>query len=301
MDKAQSILDRLRNKARSEGKNFQALLQLFCQEEFLRRLQHSQYSRNFILKGGLFLYCISEFTSRPTMDIDLAMRQLSNTAENIAQIVDEILSINGEEDYIAFEVLKTELIAEQRDYTGTRVKLRARIKNTRTPFHVDIATGDVIIPNPEQRQLPTLLDDFESPEVFTYSLESTIAEKFDAIISLMELSSRMKDYYDIYFISNTFAFDAIKLQKAISGTLKNRRTNCELNTLEKVRNFSKDKGMNLKWKHFSKDILGIDLPFLEVLEKIYAFINPIYTAILKEEEALGIWNLQTNSYDSLRP
>lgn len=77
-DKAQSVLDKLKNKARMSGKNFQLLLQLFCQEEFLRRIGKSKYHRNLILKGGLLLYSLSEFTSRPTMDIDFLLRSFPN-------------------------------------------------------------------------------------------------------------------------------------------------------------------------------------------------------------------------------
>lgn len=295
MDKGQSILDRLRNKARREGKSVQKLLQLFCQEEFLRRLQYSTYSNNFILKGGLFLYYLSEFKSRPTMDIDFAMRYLSNTTENIVKIIMEILSAETENSYITFHFLSTELIAEQKEYHGVRIKLVAQIKNTRTPFHIDLGIGDVIIPKPELRELLTQLDEFEKPEVLTYSLESTIAEKFEAIISLMELSSRMKDYYDIYFLANSYFFDARKLQEAVSETLKNRGTNYGADTLEKVRAFQGDKDMIFKWRHFIKT-LGVDLPFSEVIETLYSFMHPIFHAIITENEIFGTWNPQTNSF-----
>ena len=101
------------------------------------------------------------------MDIDFAMRQLSNTTENIVQIVKGILSVNTGNDYIIFDILETEPITEHREYNGVRVKLTAHIKNTRTPFHVDIAVGDVIVPKPEPRQLPTQLDEIERPEILT--------------------------------------------------------------------------------------------------------------------------------------
>lgn len=282
-----------------EGKSLQKLLQLFCQEEFLRRLQHSMYSSNFILKGGLFLYYLSEFKGRPTMDIDFAMRFVSNTTENVVRIIQEILSTETENDYITFLFLNTELIAEQKEYHGVRIKLVAQIKNTRTPFHIDLGIGDIIVPKPETRELSTQLDEFEKPEVLTYSLESTIAEKFEAIISLMELSSRMKDYYDIYFLANSYFFEARKLQEALSETLKNRRTSYESDTLEKVRAFQDDKDMNLKWRHFIKT-LGVDLPFSEVIETLYSFMYPIFTAIINEGEIFSTWNPQTNKfYDNL--
>jgi len=189
IDQGESVLAKLRNKARLTGKNFQLLIQLFCQEEFLRKIAHSKYKDNLILKGGLFLYCISGFEGRPTMDIDLMVRNLSNKLQDIEEVTNQIISQNTGNDFIVFKIKSVKTIAPQRDYHGARVKIIAQIKNTKTPFDVDMGIGDVIIPKAEIRILPTQLPNFEEPVVMTYSLESTIAEKFDAIISRMELSS----------------------------------------------------------------------------------------------------------------
>jgi predicted nucleotidyltransferase component of viral defense system len=221
-DKAQSILDKLKTKARSKGIDYQFLLQLFCQEEFLRKLSRSDYKQNFILKGGLFLYYISGFQSRPTMDIDFLLKNLSNSENSIFKIIENIISTNDEDSIVNFELLQLEPIAEHREYNGMRAKLIARIKNTRTPFVIDIGVGDIVVPKPEVKILPTQLDGFESPSIYVYSLESTIAEKFDAIISRLELTSRMKDYFDIYYLAVTYLFDGRKLQESIFETLQNR-------------------------------------------------------------------------------
>lgn len=108
-----------------------------------------------------------------------------------------------------------EEITPQRKYKGVSFQLIGKIKNTKTPFNVDFGIGDVIVPKAEKRVIPTQLDTFTPPEISTYSLESTIAEKFDAMLQRMELTSRMKDYYDLYFIAHTFDFDGRKLQEAI--------------------------------------------------------------------------------------
>ena len=162
-DLAHSILDRLKNKSRSTGKDFQLTLQLFCQEEFLRRLQHSQYSKNFILKGGLFLYSISGFESRPTRDVDFLIKNMSNTPETITVILKEIIAIETLNNFVVFEIKGLEPIAEHREYNGVRAKIITRIKNTRTPFDIDMGIGDVIVPKPELRTLPTQLDGFVRP------------------------------------------------------------------------------------------------------------------------------------------
>jgi len=296
-DVAQSVLAKLRNKAKSTGKSFQLVLQLFCQEEFLRRINYSKYKNNLILKGGLFLYCISGFESRPTMDIDLMMKNLSNDIENIESVIAEIVNANTGNDFMVFEIKNVEIITEQRDYHGIRANMICKIKNTKTPFHVDMGVGDVIVPKAQWRKLPTQIESFENPEVMTYSLESTIAEKFDAIISRMELNSRMKDYYDIFYLANTYSFDGRKLQEAVFQTLQNRRTAYEADSLKKVYDFSKDKDMLLKWRHFIKGTLKIELEFTEVIEVIYSFLGPIFDAIVGEKEVFETWNSSLLTYE----
>lgn len=290
VDQGESVLAKLRNKARLTGKGFQLLIQLFCQEEFLRKVAHSKYKDNLILKGGLFLYYISGFEGRPTMDIDLMVKNLSNELHDIEEVIKQIISENTGNNFILFKIKSVQNITEQRDYHGVRVKIIAQIKNTKTPFDVDMGIGDVIIPKAETRKLPTQLPDFEKPVVMTYSLESTIAEKFDAIISRMSLSSRMKDYYDIFYLANTYSFDGRKLQEAIFETLQNRRTLYETDTFERVYGFIGDNDMQLKWKHFIKSTLKMEIEFTDVLNTMYSFLKPIFDAIINETELFEIWN-----------
>lgn len=109
----------------------------------------------------------------------------------------QILSVDTGNEFITFEAKGYEKISPQRKYNGISFQLIGRIKNTKTPFNVDIGVGDVIVPKAEKRKIPTQLEDFTAPEITTYSLESTIAEKLDAILGRLELTSRMKDFYDI--------------------------------------------------------------------------------------------------------
>lgn len=296
-DAAQSVLDRLKAKARQSGKSYQLHLQLFCQEEFLRRVQHSRYFGNLVLKGGLLLYCLSGFEGRPTMDVDFMLQQLPNDMEKMKEIVREIISEDHGNDFVRFEINSIEPIAEHREYNGVRVKLLAQVKSTRTPFHVDMGVGDVIIPKSEVRKLPTQLSDFAAPEVMTYSLESTIAEKFDAIIARMELGSRMKDYYDIYYLANHYEFDARTLQEAIFATLQKRGTNYSKDTMDKVYAFAQNSEMQTKWQHFAKRTMKINLELVEILRVIQLFIGPVFQAILSEDEVFGNWNVQTMTFE----
>ncbi len=296
-DQAQSILDRLKAKARKTSKSYQLHLQLFCQEEFLRRLQHSRYNGNFVLKGGLFLYCISGFESRPTMDIDFLIQRLPNDAASMKDAVRDIIKEDASNDLIRFEIKGIDPIVEHREYNGLRVKLLAIIKSTRTPFHIDMGIGDVIIPRAELRSLPTQLEGFVEPQVMTYSLESTISEKFDAIISRMELGSRMKDYYDIYYLASTYTFDARKLQEAVFATLQKRGTNYTLNTVIRVCQFDQNQDMQTKWRQFVTRTEYINVGFREVLQTINQFIAPVFNAIVNESEVFGTWNPKTLRFE----
>lgn len=180
-DMAASVLARLKNQSKETGLSYQICLQLFCQEEFLRRLSLSPYSSNFVLKGGLFIYTLTEFQSRATQDIDFLMRQLTNDASKVRDIVEEISRVSTANNYITIEVLSVDNIMLDKDYQGVSLKLVGRIKQIRVPFSIDIGVGDIIVPKALKRSLKTRLSDFEPPQVYTYSLESTIAEKFDAI------------------------------------------------------------------------------------------------------------------------
>ena len=195
---AASVLARLKNQSKEEGISFQLVLQLFAQEEFLRKLSVSRYSDNLILKGGMFIYTLTEFDSRPTRDIDFMIRELQGSLENIRQTMECICNVSTGNDFIKLEVLDTEPITVDKKYPGVKTMLIGRIEKVRIPFSIDIGIDDVIVPIPVKRTIVTRLSGFVSPEVFTYSLESTIAEKFDAILQRMSGTSRMKDFYDIY-------------------------------------------------------------------------------------------------------
>lgn len=221
-DIAASVLARLKNKSDESGRSYQLCLQLFCQEEFLRRLEKSKYSENLVLKGGLFIYSLTDFDSRVTVDVDFLLRQMPNTPEQLKTVLEEIIATPTGNDFITFEITDIAPIAVAKKYSGIGASITARIKNTKTPFSIDFGLGDVIVPKQEKRKIPTQLSDFDAPMVNTYSLETTIAEKIDAILSLMEFSSRMKDYYDIYYLANKFDFDGEILTEALKKTLSLR-------------------------------------------------------------------------------
>lgn len=289
-DPAASVLARLKTRAKERSVQLQLLLNLFCQEEFLRRISNSAYSDHLVLKGGLLLYSLSGFESRPTMDADYLLRRHDNDVEKVVEMVQRIIEVPSKNDFIQFTVRDAERISEHREYNGVRVNLIGVINPTRTPFSVDFGIGDVVVPKALNRRLPVLLPDFEQPEVLTYSLESTIAEKFDAILSRMELTSRMKDFFDIYYLASTYEFEGRKLQEAIHQTLENRRTDYAKNSLERISQFHTSRDMVTKWNSFSKKTLKLSLDLADVLNLITIFLTAPFTAVLNDGDCFEIWN-----------
>ena len=293
-DVAASVLAKLKNKAKATGISYQQCLQLFFQEEFLRKLAGSRYTENFVLKGGLFIYTLTNFESRATVDIDFLMRGLKNDLESMDQIIADILTVSTGNEFVTFQASQTKPIAVQRKYHGISTQLTGRIKNVRVPFHVDIGVGDIVVPHPERRKIQTQLEGYDKPEILTYSLESTIAEKFDAMLQRFELTGRMKDFYDIYYWSQVFDFEGRVLQEAISETLQHRGTPYEKDSMEQIRAFDQNEFLQKLWNNYNPGP-GLEKPdFSSVLVQINRFISPVYGALLREDEFFGMWSSKEN-------
>lgn len=295
-DIAASVLVRLKNKAAESGRSYQLCLQLFCQEEFLRRLEKSKYAENLVLKGGLFIYSLTDFDSRVTVDVDFLLRQMPNTPEQLKTVLEEIIATPTGNDFITFEIKDVAPIAVAKKYAGIGASVVARIKNTKTPFSIDFGVGDVIVPKQEKRKIPTQLSDFDAPTVNTYSLETTIAEKIDAILSLMEFSSRMKDYYDIYYLANKFDFDGATLTKALKKTFENRGHSFTVEQFEQVMGFDRDGAMQKKWKAFTRKIDTKTDDYSIVLKTIKAFLIKPFTASVDAIEYPEQWIAAENQW-----
>lgn len=283
-----SVLAKLRNKAKETGRSNQLCMQLFCQEEFLRRLEKSKYADNFILKGGLFLYTLTEFDGRVTVDVDFMLRKIPNTPEKLREVISEIIEADTTNDFISFEIKGVSPISVNKQYSGIHADIVARIKNTRTPFGIDFGIGDVIVPGAKKRKLPTQLDDFTAPTVNTYSIETTVAEKLDAILGLMEFSSRMKDYYDIYYLANKFDFNGKTLTEALKKTFANRHRFFTVEQFDQMLSFSADDTMQKKWRSFCKKV-NTESSFDAVLEIIRLFLFPPYQAAMQGDEYAKVW------------
>ena len=295
-DAAAAVLARLKNKANESGRTYQLCLQLFCQEEFLRRLEKSKYVDNLVLKGGLFIYAITDFDSRVTMDVDFLLWKVPNTPEQLKTVLEEIITAPAGNDFVTYEIKGIAPIAVTKKYAGIGASLVARIKNIRTPLNIDFSVGDMIVPKQEKRKIPTQLEDFTAPMINTYSLETTVAEKIDAILNLMEFSSRMKDYHDIYYLANKFDFDGALLAEAMKKTFANRNHSFTVEQFEQVMAFDGDEAMRKKWKAFCRktDIKTDD--YSTVLKAIRSLLSEPFAAAVEGRNYVKRWSGSENKW-----
>ncbi|HBM17052.1 MAG TPA: nucleotidyl transferase AbiEii/AbiGii toxin family protein [Lentisphaeria bacterium] len=276
---AASIRQRLLNKARIENRPFNELIQYYAMERFLYRFSLSKYSDKFILKGALLFRVWNSDTYRPTKDIDM-LGKTDNNESNISTIIREVLSIQVEPDGMNYDIksLTTGKITEDADYEGIRVSFNGILDTARVYIQIDIGFGDIVYPKPEKEELPCILD-LPAPSLLCYSRESAIAEKFETMIKMKEINSRMKDFYDIWLLSRQYTFDPKKLAKAISSTFAKRETVLP----EKITAFSEEfaKLKQVQWKAFKNKQAAPEMPdsFLEVVNDISHFLNPIISTI----------------------
>ncbi len=285
-----SVKGRLSNIAEKENMSFDLLLMLYMQERLLYRLSVSEYAEKFILKGGLLLYSVTDFKGRPTKDIDFLARHISNDISIMKDCFEKICRIKCNDGVIFdAESIVIERITEGADYQGIRVKLNGYIVKSKKRLQLDIGFGDVVVPKPIMMEYPVLLS-MDAPKIKVYSIESVIAEKFEAMISLSTLNSRMKDFYDIYLLSNMKSFDGRTLQEAISETFQKRGTVIERDNILFSGDFAEDKRMKMQWSGFLKKIGKEAIEFEEVMDRIKSFLLPIYECVMKEEEFLLKWD-----------
>ena len=273
-----SIQDRLRNIAKSSGRDFQLVLTRYFQERLLFRLSRSRYKEDFCLKGGALLYALDKEMSRPTLDIDLLSLKIKRDVEKFASIFREICELPVSADGLEFESERMEVreIMEQRRYAGLRIKVPVSLGNIKQMINIDVGFGDIVTPPPGTMTYPTLLD-MEAPEIKAYSPETIIAEKFEAMIDLAEANSRMKDFYDVYQLLSKKQYTPEVLKEAILQTFSRRNTALTPDHPLFQASFAENPARNNLWGNFLKRVkLDDSLSFSEVMDVIIAVLKPEY-------------------------
>lgn len=230
------IKDKVRNIANKKNVDFNTVFRLYMYDRFIERLAVSEYKDNFILKGGFYLSTLFGVENRSTMDIDTVIAKAAFSENNIRKMLEEIILIDINDNTI-LELASISIIRDEDEYGGYRATITIKLENIKESFHIDISTGDPIIPTAiKYKYLPTLGD--KHINLWAYNIETVLAEKIETILNRAEASSRTRDYYDVYLIYKT-SFEDINqnhFRKAVEKTFEKRKYDGDIiNTLTKIK------------------------------------------------------------------
>jgi len=274
---AVSVRAKLLAISRKDNRDFNALMLQYFQERFLYRLSISSYKKHFALKGALLFHIYQMPASRPTTDIDFLGMNTANSEESITRIFKDILTIDCN-DGVSFDVssLTSESIKETDKYKGVRLFCVAYLGVAKRRIHFDIGFGDIIVPEPVTLEYPVILENQPVPEIIAYTPESAIAEKFEAVVSLGFFTSRMKDFYDIYYMAGNYSFTSDTLKRAINVTFNNRSTNLADHRLIFSEEFAHDVNKIKQWTAFINRLnISTEITYKDCINYLERFISPI--------------------------
>ena len=291
MISAVSVKDRLKNQAKVDRRTMQDELVTYGLERTIYRLSISEYAERFTLKGGIFLYALFDGNfARATKDIDLLAQHISNDAEEMKGVFENIFSIECD-DALQFDLNSLEVmdITEFKEYHGVNVFITAYLDRTKVPVSIDIGFGDIVYPERMKMNFPVVLD-MEAPEVYAYSIYSVIAEKFEAFVSLGLANGRYKDFYDIYVLSENYDLDGEELRNAIKETFVHRGTSFD-DIVAFELEFIEDTVRQNRWNSFIKKKKAmVKVDFAEAIEQSTRLLMPIVESINKNEDFRLKWS-----------
>lgn len=289
---AHSVRQRLLNEAKRTHRLYNEIEQYYAMERFIYRLSQSEHNGKFVLKGALLFAAWHGGRFRPTRDIDLLGR-LSNSRETIAQVFRDVCSQSVPDDGLLFDPssVTTVRIAEDAEYEGVRVNVDGRLGTSRVRMQVDIGFSDVVVPAPVEMDYPAILD-FPSPRLKAYSRESVIAEKLEAMVTLGEGNSRMKDFADLWFLARHFGFDGRGLAEAVRSTFHHRRTSLQVQPIALTPAFAQIEAKQAQWKAFLRRSSpeGTPADLAEVVDTIASFLLPILAHLAADEPLPCTWD-----------
>jgi len=289
---ADSIKARLYNLAKQRREDYNYVLISYASERLLYRLGQSQYKQIFILKGATLFRVWNGEPHRATKDLDLLGSGV-NEISHLVKVFNEICSIKCEEDGINFqeETVVGERIKEDQEYEGVRLKLKGKLGSIAIAIQVDIGFGDAVTPTPEKVEFPTILD-LPAPCLQIYPRETVVAEKFQAMVFLGINNSRMKDFYDIWFLCQNFDFQGDFLSKAIKNTFERRKTSLpKTEPFALTIEFAEDPGKQKQWLAFLKrgQLKSEQNSLSEVITIIRDFLMPPCLAAAQDKAFNQLW------------
>jgi len=274
-DIAESVRDRLHTQARQSGRMFNEVLQYYGIERLLFRLSRSEFGHDFVLKGALAFFAWGVVLRRPTRDIDLR-GYCRNSIAYVERVFRDVCRLRVEEDGVWFDprLVMAERIVEDEAYVGVRVHIEGRLGKAQLHMQVNVGFADELATEPEWLDYPTLLD-MPGPRLRVYPLESFVAEKFEVMVDLGLANSRLKDFYDVYVVSELFGVDGERMARAMAITFAARHTPLPEGEPQGLSaEFAKEKG-GLWWQFVQRlgdDEMPIDLQ--KVVERLRGFLLP---------------------------
>ena len=265
---ATQLKAKVRNLSGGDRQKAQTLIRNFMMERFLERIVLSQYRNSFILKGGMLVAAIVGLDTRATMDIDTTVKSLTLSKDNVFKIVEDIIAVEIP-DGVQFRIAKVTDIMEEHDYPGIRVMLEATLDKMRQAVKIDISTGDIITPGAVEYSYRLMVED-RSISMWTYNLETLLAEKLETIMARGTANTRMRDFYDIYTISRQEIFNKEVLKSAFLATSTKRNTTRQIPDLKNIiAAVASDDTMTSQWENFRKESFFVgELSWNDVIESV---------------------------------
>ncbi len=290
-----SVHQRLLNLSRERGEDFTLTLTKYGLERLLYRLSISKHCETFVLKGALLFELWTKQRYRPTRDADF-LAHGDSAPERFVAIFQELCAIQVPMDdgcQFNSRSVVAERIKEGEDYQGVRVTFTGNLGNAKLPVQIDIGFGDAVTPEALPAEYPTMLE-LPRPKLLAYPMETSIAEKFEAMVKLGMANSRMKDLYDIFILQREFSFEGVALQNAIANTFRRRRTALPKpgsTPLILTEDFSRDAAKQTQWRAFvNKNKSYIPPIELEhVMAALRTFLGPVTDAIANHTEIAMNW------------
>lgn len=233
IDNPRKVKDLIKNLAKSNSGKAQLLQRRYAMERFLERIAESDYKENLVLKGGMLVTSMLNVGERMTRDADVTMQGRTLDVEGAARMVEEITTIPLE-DGMSFDIEDAHEIMEDSEYGGVRIVMRAHLGKTEIPMKLDISTGDALTPSAVSYAYRLMLEE-RTIDILAYNIETVLAEKIETMLARSTLNSRMRDFYDMWVLSNIeHEIDYPLLAKAIQATIENRKHDVSLESFSNV-------------------------------------------------------------------
>lgn len=271
----EQIKGRIKSVAKQNNADARTLMRIYMMERFLERLAQSEYRDNFIIKGGILVTAMIGVAHRSTMDIDTSMKNLNLSAEDALRVVNQVKDIDLD-DGVSFEVKDVSNIMDEMEYPGIRVTMNANVGRLITPLKIDISTGDVITPRAIEFNYDLLLED-RSISLWSYNLETILAEKLQTVLARGILNTRMRDFYDIRMLLDTYEDKVNKavLKDAFAATCKKRGTDhLQEQAEEIIKIIEADEQLQVLWRAYQKKYsYAAEIDYTSVINGVRKLMN----------------------------